>query len=105
MEPSFDIIDREQLASFCRRWKIVELSLFGSALGDNFGPESDIDLLVSFAADAGWGLFAVARMQQEIEQMFGRRVDIVTRRGIEASRNAIRRESILSSARSIYVAR
>ena len=64
-EPLNHVTD-EQIESFCRRWKVTELSVFGSALRADSGPESDIDLLVTFASGAGWGLFALARMKQEL---------------------------------------
>ena len=80
----------------------MELALFGSALRDDFGPESDVDVLVSFDRDAKLTLFDMSRMEEELEAMFGRRVDIVSRRGIEASRNHLRRKAILDSAEVIY---
>jgi uncharacterized protein len=94
----------EEIASFCRRWKITELSAFGSVLREDFGPESDVDLLVTFSPDAHWTLFDMARMRDELVRLFGREVDLVTRRGVEASRNPIRREAILTSAEVIYAA-
>jgi predicted nucleotidyltransferase len=99
-----ETLSNDRISEFCRRWKIIELALFGSVLRGDFRPDSDIDVLVSFAPDARWGLFSLAEMQEELEEAIGRRVDLVSRRGIEASRNSIRREQILSTARSIYVA-
>ena len=81
-----------------------ELALFGSALRDDFGPKSDVDLLVSFAEDARPTLFDMVEMQQELESMLDRKVDLVSRRGIETSRNYLRRNAILSSAQSVHVA-
>lgn len=97
-------IDRDRIAEFCQRWRIVEFSLFGSVLRDDFRPESDVDVLVTFASDARWGLFDLVRMQEGIEGILGREVDLVSRRGIEASRNPIRRKAILSSAEVVYAA-
>ncbi len=97
-------IPEESLRDFCRRWKIVELALFGSVLRDDFGPDSDIDILVRFAPDAGTTLFDMVRMEDELSAMFGRKVDLISRRGIEASRNTIRRQAILESAEVIYAA-
>jgi predicted nucleotidyltransferase len=94
----------DQLAAFCRRWQIIELAIFGSALRDDFGPESDIDLLATFAPDAPWGLFDAVQMQDELKAIFGHDVDLLSRRAIEQSRNPIRREAILRSAEPIYVA-
>ncbi|HET6567202.1 MAG TPA: nucleotidyltransferase domain-containing protein [Rhodothermales bacterium] len=101
--PDLEIPDIE-LATFCRRWKVAELSLFGSALRDDFGPESDVDLLVTFKADARWSLLDHVRMEEEARSLFGRDVDIVTRRAVERSRNPIRRQAILGSSRMIYAA-
>jgi len=90
------------IRAFCERWKVRELALFGSALRDDFGPDSDVDVLLSFADDAEWSLFDLARMKRELEAIFGRQVDLLTRPGVEASRNRLRREAILSSAEVIH---
>lgn len=97
-------IPSREIERFCIRWNIVELSIFGSALRDDFKPDSDIDVLISFHTNARPTLFQLARMQLELEEIFGRSVDLSTRRGIENSRNPIRRQNILSTARTIYVA-
>ncbi|MFH1137951.1 MAG: nucleotidyltransferase family protein [Pseudomonadota bacterium] len=78
-----------------------ELSLFGSALREDFRPDSDIDLLVSFAPDSAWSLLDHARMEQELSDILVRKVDLVTRRAVEGSGNWIRRKSILDSARRV----
>ena len=98
-------LDEKDIAEFCRRWKITEFSLFGSVLRDDFGPDSDIDVLVSFSSEAEWGLFEHAAMQEELAAMFNRKVGLITRRAVEHSRNPIRRRIILESARPYYVAR
>ena len=98
-------IDRERIADFCRRWKIVEFSLFGSVLRDDFRPDSDIDVLVSFASDAEWSLFDHVAMEDELTAMIGRKVDLLSRRAIERSENWIRRKAILGSAEAVYIAR
>ena len=97
-------IPREKIAEFCDRWKITELALFGSVLRDDFRPDSDVDVLVTFAHDAHWSLFDMVEMRDELKALFGRGVDLVSRRGIEASRNYIRRKAILSSAEVIHAA-
>jgi len=97
-------IPKEKIASFCRRWKITELALFGSMLRDDFGPGSDIDVLVSFAADARWTLLDHVEMQDELGKVFGRPVDLISKRGLERSRNAIRRREIFASAEVVYEA-
>ena len=98
-------IDPERIAEFCRRWKIVELSLFGSAVRDDFGPASDVDLLVSFAPDATWSLLDHVTMEEELSALFKRKVDLVSRRAVERSENWIRRKAILESVQPYYVAR
>ena len=90
--------DKEKLRDFCRKWKITEFSLFGSVVRDDFGPESDVDVMVRFADDADWSLFDEVHMEDELVEIFGRDIDLLTRRAVERSRNAIRRESILTNA-------
>jgi len=97
-------IPKKRLAEFCRRWKISELAFFGSVLRDDFRPNSDIDLLVSFSPNAKISLFDLVRMQNELEEIFGREVDLVERRVIEKSENYIRRKNILSNTKVIYEA-
>ncbi len=98
-------IPKARLAAFCRRWNISELALFGSVLRPDFHPGSDMDVLVSFAPGARPTLFDMARMQEELKEIFGREVDLVSRRGLENSRNYLRRKQILDSAQVIHVAR
>jgi uncharacterized protein len=97
-------LPEKEFTSFCRRWKVKELSAFGSVVREDFGPESDVDLLVTFDPDAHWTLFDMVRMQDELKALLGRDVDLVSRRGVESSRNPIRRDAILSSAELIYAA-
>jgi len=93
----------EVLAAFCQRWQIRELALFGSALRDDFRTDSDIDLLVTFADDTAWGLLAHVQMQQELEALLQRPVDLISRRALEESPNWLRRHAILDTARVLYV--
>ncbi len=95
-------VPSDKLAAFCERWQIVELAIFGSILRDDFGPESDIDLLVSFREDARHSLFDMVRMERELETIFGRDVDLVERADIERSRNYLRRKAILEASETIY---
>ena len=94
----------EQITDYCRRWQITELSLFGSVLRDDFRPDSDVDVLVRFHEDARHTLFDMVRMQEELKQILGREVDLVSRRGIERSRNYLRKKEILESAEVVYAA-
>jgi hypothetical protein len=97
-------IPKAKLAEFCRRWNISEFALFGSVLSADFRPDSDVDVLVSFAPQAHVTLFDMARMQAELKDIFGRDVDLVSKRGLENSRNYLRRRGILDSAQVIDVA-
>ena len=99
------VIPKGEIADFCRRWKVTELALFGSALRGDFGPDSDVDVLVSFAPDAHWSLFDLVTMQEELRTIFGREVDLLQRVAVERSENYIRRKSILSNLEVIYAAR
>ena len=92
----------DALIGFCRRWKVAKLWLFGSVLSERFSPESDLDVLVSFAPDAPWTLFDLVRMRDELAEMAGRPVDLVEREVIEHSANYLRRAEILSSARLLH---
>ncbi|MCC6907425.1 MAG: nucleotidyltransferase domain-containing protein [Phycisphaerales bacterium] len=93
-----------EIVAFCRRWRIAEMALFGSALQDTFAQESDLDFLVAFEPDADWGLLEHVQMRDELAALVNRRVDLVTRRSVEASPNWIRREAILRSAERVYAA-
>lgn len=97
-------IPREKIAEFCKKWQIREFSFFGSVLRDDFRPDSDIDVLATFANDAEHSLFDMVHMEDELKTIFGRNVDLASRRGIEASRNYARRNAILSSTEVIYAA-
>ena len=98
-------LPQDKVAEFCRRWKITDLALFGSVLRDDFGPESDIDVLVTFAPNAEWGLFDHVRMEEELEATLGRNVDMISRKAVEQSPNWIRRQAILETAEAYYVER
>ena len=103
---SFDriAIPSERIAEFCERWGVAELALFGSVVRDDFGPDSDVDVLVSFDPVARRTLFDMVRMEDELSGLFGRNVDLVTRAAVEGSRNHIRRRAILDSAQVIHAA-
>ena len=90
----------ETLVAFCRRWQITRLEIFGSALREDFGPKSDIDLLVLFADDAHMGMLAWAHCQRELGQLFRRRVDLVPRDCLKP----LIRDEVLASAKVLYAA-
>lgn len=96
-------LDREKIAEFCRRWEITELSLFGSVLRDDFRADSDVDMLATFAPDAQWSLLDHVAMEEELSNIVGRKVGLVSRRAIEQSANWIRRKGILGTAEPYYV--
>lgn len=94
-------IDQEGLAAVCARWAVLRLEVFGSAARGQLRPDSDLDLLVTFDPAASWNAFDLMDMQDELERVVGRKVDLLTRRAVERSRNAYRREQILGSAEVI----
>lgn len=94
-------LDPDALAEFCRKWRIRELSLFGSVLRDDFGPDSDLDFLVSFEPDAPLDIDALLAMKEELEARYGRPVDLVEK---EALRNPWRKYEILRTHKVIYAA-
>ena len=94
-------IPMDQIKAFCRRWKIVEFSLFGSVLRDDFRPDSDVDVLVTFGPDADHDLFGLMHMEDELKAIFGRSIDIVSKRSMI---NPFRRHEILRTKETVYAA-
>jgi uncharacterized protein len=92
-------IPHTEVEAFCHKWKVAELSLFGSVLRDDFSPDSDVDVLVSFAPDATWSLFDWIDMIDELKAIFEREVDLVSKKGL---RNPFRRHEILKTSEVIY---
>lgn len=97
-------VSPDEIAAFCKRRQITELALFGSVLRDDFGPDSDIDVLVKFSPNAKLSFLALDQMEKELSKMLGRPVDLIEKVAIEKSPNWIRRENILGSAETIYAA-
>jgi len=97
-------IQKADLSAFCHRWKIAEFSFFGSFVRSDFHPGSDVDVLVTFTPDSDWSLWDHVSMEQELSQIMGRKVDLVTRDAVERSPNMIRRKAILESVQPYYVA-
>lgn len=91
-------IPSERIAEFCRRYKVREMALFGSALRDDFGPNSDLDILVEFDPSAQIGFMTFSRMQRELSALLNRRVDLVPKQGLKEK---IRR-AVLDNANVIY---
>ena len=92
----------DALNAFYQKWQIAEFALFGSVLRDDFRPDSDIDVLVSFFPHAPWTLFDLVTMQDELQTLFNREVDLIEKRVIEKSENSIRRHEILTTAQVLY---
>ncbi|WP_244350500.1 nucleotidyltransferase family protein [Thermostichus vulcanus] len=97
----------EKLTDFCKQHHILELSLFGSILRDDFKPDSDIDMLVVFdrSANPHLSLMDLVGMEYQLEDMIGREVDLIEKRSIVDSDNWIRRKNILNTAQIIYASR
>ena len=93
-------ISRDEIAAFCRRYQIRELALFGSVLREDFGADSDVDVLIEFEPSARIGLIALARIQRELSALLRRPVDLVTRDGLKP----LIKQSIVDSAEVIYAA-
>ena len=91
----------DEIAAFCRKWMVVELSLFGSVLRGDFGADSDVDVLVDFAPGAPWSLFDWVDMIDELRGLFGRKVDLVEKSGL---RNPFLRQEILGNREVLYAA-
>lgn len=91
--------DHDKLTDFCRRWQVRELALCGSILHDDFGDDSDVDLLVTFAPEAPWTLWDWPDMLSELKVIFGRDVDLIEK---EAVTNPFRRKHIMDNHEVVY---
>jgi predicted nucleotidyltransferase len=94
-------VPRKKIGEFSRRWGVVEFSLFGSALRDDFRPDSDVDVLVTFSRQAQISLFDLVQMKLDLEKIFHRPVDIIEKDALE---NPFRKREILRTAQVIYAA-
>ena len=94
-------ISEQGIAEFCRKWRITEFALFGSVLRPDIRPDSDIDVLITFGRDAPWSLWDMNDLSDELRQLLGREVDVVSKRALE---NPFRRHEILTTRRVIYAA-
>ncbi len=95
-------IPQAKIAEFCLRWGITEVAFFGSVLRDDFGKDSDVDVLVTFAPDVRYGFKQLTAMQDELEAILGREVDLLDKQAVEQSPNYIRRRAILESSEVVY---
>lgn len=102
--PQVDI-PHDELETFCVRWGVAKLELFGSALRNDFGPDSDVDLLVTFGPDSDVTLLDMAEMEDELSRLFGRSAQLVSRQAIERARSSPRKKNILDTATPIVTRR
>ncbi|MBC7785416.1 MAG: nucleotidyltransferase family protein [Burkholderiales bacterium] len=91
----------QQIAAFCQRYGVAEFSVFGSVLRDDFGPDSDIDVMLAFLPGHGFTFENTPDIQDELRAMFARPVDVIEKGKI---RNAFRRHAIMNSYRVVYAA-
>jgi uncharacterized protein len=92
----------DQIAGFCRRWSIARLEVFGSALREDFRPDSDLDLVATYAPKARWSLLDRVRMKFELQDMLGREGDLLNRRALEKPASRERAAVILAEAQTLY---
>jgi predicted nucleotidyltransferase len=89
------------LAELCQRWKISELSVFGSIASDHFTAESDVDVLVTFDPSATWNLWDLSGLRLELEKRIGRHIDLLE---ADAIRNPFIRKEVISTKQVLYAA-
>ncbi len=95
----------EAFQEFCRKWKVTELSVFGSILREDFRPDSDVDFLADFDEDADCDLFDHMDMEDELAGIVGRSVDLLTKYSVETSQNRFYKKQILSTAELVVARR
>lgn len=92
----------DAIESFCQRWQIAELSVFGSILRDDFHTDSDVDFLYVLKPNIHWRLVDLTGAEEELEKLLSRKVDLVNKSSVEQSHNWLRKQNILSSSQVIY---
>jgi len=102
MKLKSEMLSADKIKDFCQKWRITEFSLFGSVLREDFRPDSDLDVLVTFAPHVPWTILDLVTMETELAELVGRDVDLVEKRVIEKSKNSIRQAEILNSAQVFY---
>ena len=93
-------LDQQQLAAFCKKWSVAELALFGSVLRDDFRPDSDVDVLVTWLPDADVTMLTIGAMAADLEDLVGRTVDLVPQSGLKP----FVRDEVIRTARVLYAA-
>ena len=94
----------DEIRQFCTRWKVRQLDVFGSLVRGDFGPDSDVDFLVEASEDAEWDLHDLFDMREELVNIVGRPVDLLTRYSVDSDSNALFRQSVLECVQTIYAA-
>ncbi len=94
-------VQQTRIVNFAKKWGLVELAVFGSVLRDDFRSDSDVDVLIELPADHSYSAFDLVPMRDELQEIFGRPVDLVLKGGL---RNAVRRQMILESRQVLYAA-
>lgn len=96
-------LDLAAIEAFCQKWNVAEISFFGSVLREDFGEESDIDVLISFGENGALGLLDKMAAREELEAILGRNVDLVTKSGLSHWTTPLSiRDSILAEAEIVY---
>lgn len=98
MQPAISI-DKTRIEAFCQKWKVSEMALFGSVLREDFGPESDVDVMIEFEPNMPWSLYDWIDMIDELSEIFGRKVDLISKKGL---RNPYRKKTIMETNKVIY---
>jgi len=91
----------DDVVRLCQKYSVVELSIFGSSLRDDFTQDSDVDILVSFGHNSNISLFDIMELEHEFSKLLSKEVDIIEK---ESLKNPIRKNKILSSCEIIYAA-
>ena len=95
-------LDSPAVLEFCRKWRVTELTAFGSIVRDDFGPNSDIDFIIEWEKDAPWDLCDYMDQVEELQRHFGRKVDLLSRFALEHDANWLFRKYVLSSTEPVY---
>lgn len=98
------LLPESVVSAFCEKWGVAELYVFGSVVREDFGPSSDLDIAVRFRPEVGYSLFDLMEMQDQLADLSGRPVDLLTLRAIEQMPNALRRRSILDTLELVHAA-
>jgi uncharacterized protein len=103
LRSSIVILLSDRIVKLCRKYQVVELSVFGSLLREDFGPNSDVDFLVVFQGDDyGPWMEKLQRLEEDLRALLGREVEVVPKESVVQSENWIRRDHILNTAQVIY---